>query len=212
MRAEPTLTGRAGLVVWAVRLEWFSVLWGLASASWSVTAGLLAGSLGVLGLGLNVIADVAGSASLVWRFKVEQSDPDRAARAEARAVVVVAAGLTLVAVFLGVDSIRALLSGSGPGRSTSALVSAGTAVVVSAPLGAAKYRIGRRIASSALRGDGTLSCLSAGLGIVALLGLLLDRLAGWWWADRAAALAAATFAATEAVRVLHDRPRPPHLT
>lgn len=89
----------------ALTLSYVSVAWGLIAGVSSITAGLLAGSLGVLGLGLNVLADVAGSIGLIWRFGVERRDPKRGLRAEARASIVVAAGLGLVAITLTVAAI-----------------------------------------------------------------------------------------------------------
>jgi divalent metal cation (Fe/Co/Zn/Cd) transporter len=119
----------------------------------------------------------------------------------------VAGGLAVVAIFLGTEAIRALATESAPGRSISAIVSAGAAAVVLTPLGLAKYRVGIALRSAALKGDGTLSAISAALGVVALAGLLAQMLFGWWWADRFAALVAAFVAAGEAARVFLQRPR-----
>jgi divalent metal cation (Fe/Co/Zn/Cd) transporter len=197
---------RGPLLASALALSYFSVVWGLIAGAWAITAGLLAGSLGVLGLGLNVLADVAGSIGLIWRFGVERSDPERGIHAEARASLVVASGLGLVAITLTAASINDLLSHSVPGHSLLALSSAAASAVVLAPLGRAKYRTGRLLGSHALMGDGTLSGIGAALGVLALLGLLTEQLLGWWWADRATALCVAAVAATEAVRVIRTRP------
>ena len=197
---------RRTLLSRALTLSYLSVLWGVVAGSVSVTAGLLAGSLGVLGLGLNVLADVAGSIGLVWRFGVEKRDPARGHRAEARASLVVAVGLSVVGVTLSVAAINGLVSGSGPTRSVLAMASAGVSAVVLAPLGVLKYRTGKALHSHALKGDGTLSGMGAALGVLALLALVADRVFGWWWADRAAALAVAAVAGGEAVRVLRMRP------
>ena len=202
---------RRELLARALTLSYVSVVWGFAAGAFSVTAGLLAGSLGVLGLGLNTLADVAGSIGLVWRFGVERRHPARGHGAEARASVVVATGLSVVAVTLTVAAINGLVSGSGPQNSVLAMVSAGVSAVVLAPLGVAKYRTGTALNSHALKGDGTLSAMGAALGILALLALLADRYLGWWWADRVAALVVAAIAGAEAVRVLRMRPDPPEL-
>jgi divalent metal cation (Fe/Co/Zn/Cd) transporter len=184
-----------------------SVVWGLGVGTWSITAGLLAGSLGVLGLGLDLVADVAGSISLIWRFRLERSDPVSADRAEARASVVVVVALILTATVLTAASVQALVAGTAPDNSLSALLSAAVSVLVLAPLAIAKRRVGTALSSSALRGDGTLSGIGALLGILALLGLLAHRYLGWWWADRVAALGAALIAVVEARRVLRNRPQ-----
>lgn len=198
---------RQRILTWALTLEYVSIAWGLISATWSVTAGLLAGSLGVLGLGLNVVADVAGSLGLVWRFRLEQRDPDRAERAEARVSLVVAGGLGLVAAFLAAEAIRNLIAGSVATESVSAMTSAGAAAAIGTPLGIAKRRAGSELHSAALEGDGAMTIIGAALGVLALLALVADRALGWWWADRVAALAAASAAAGEAVRVFWKRPR-----
>jgi divalent metal cation (Fe/Co/Zn/Cd) transporter len=197
---------RHRLLVRALKLSYFSIVWGLIAGAGSVLEGVLAGSLGVLGLGLNVLADVAGSIGLVWRFGVERRDSTRGLRAEARASLVVASALSLVAVSLAVAAINDLVSGSVPRHSLSAMIAAGVSAVVLAPLGYFKYRTGSELASHALMGDGTLSAMGAALGVLALLGLLTDQLFGWWWADRVAALAVAAVAAAEAIRVLRMRP------
>jgi divalent metal cation (Fe/Co/Zn/Cd) transporter len=194
------------LLVRALTLSYVSVGWGLIAGASSITAGLLAGSLGVLGLGLNILADVAGSIGLIWRFGVERRDPKRGVRAEARASFVVATGLTLVAITLTVAAIGDLVAHSVPEHSVFAMVSAGVSAVVLAPLGWAKHRTGRLLGSHALMGDGTLSAIGAALGVVALLGLLAEQLLGWWWTDRVAALCVAVVAATEAIRVVRMRP------
>ncbi len=197
---------RHRLLVRALRLSYFSVAWGLVAGASAITAGLLAGSLGVLGLGLNVLADVAGSIGLVWRFGVERGDPTRGLQAEARASIVVATALGLVAITLTVAAINDLLSRSVPEHSLFAMVSAGVSAVVLAPLGWAKYRTGRRLGSHALMGDGTLSGIGAALGVLAVLGLLAEQALGWWWADRVTALCVALVASTEALRVIRMRP------
>ena len=187
-------------------LSYFSVAWGLIAGVWAVTTGLLAGSLGVLGLGLNVLADVAGSVGLVWRFGVERRDPTRGLRAEARASIVVASALILVAITLTITAINDLVSHSVPQHSVQAMIAAGVSAVVLAPLGWAKYQTGSLLQSHALMGDGTLSAIGAALGVLALLGLLTDQLFGWWWADRVAALVVVVVASAEAIRVIRTRP------
>ena len=87
---EDTTLGERHASVQVALLSVVSVIWGLGVGVLSITVGLLAGSLGVVGLGLDVLADVAGSAGLVWRFRQERSDPTSADRAEARASAVVA--------------------------------------------------------------------------------------------------------------------------
>ena len=206
---EDAVVGERELLVHrAIRLSVFSVVWGVGAGTWSITAGLLAGSLGVLGLGLDLVADVAGSISLIWRFRRERTDPEAADHAEALASIVVVVALLLTATVLTVASVHALVARTAPDNSLSATLSAAISVLVLAPLAAAKRTVGIDLSSSALRGDGTLSGIGATLGVLALAGLLANRYLGWWWADRVAALGAAGIALFEARRVLRNRPHP----
>jgi divalent metal cation (Fe/Co/Zn/Cd) transporter len=193
------------LLVRALRLSVASVAWGVVSASVAVTAGLLAGSLGVLGVGLNVIGDVAGSMVLVWRFRVELRDPTVDESGERVATFVVAGALMLVAFVLTAEAVVALATGTGPTSSVLGLVAAAANVVVLPPLGLAKRRTGAALGSQALRGDGSLSMIGGGLGLIAVGGLVLNSTLGWWWADRVAALIVAAVAATESTRLLREQ-------
>jgi divalent metal cation (Fe/Co/Zn/Cd) transporter len=199
---------RTRLLVAALWLSSFSVAWGTLSGGVSVTIGVLDGSLGVLGLGLNVLADVTGSAVLIWRFRAELRHTGHADMVEARATAVVAAALGTVSIVLAVAAIDALAVGSRPESSVPGLVTAGLAFVVLSPLAYAKRRVGAELGSRALRGDGTLSGIGAAVALLALTGIALDRSFGWWWADRVAALIVAGIAAVEAVRLVRGRPMP----
>ena len=191
----------------ALWLSAFSVAWGAVSGGVAVAVGVHDGSLGVLGLGLNVLADLVGSAVLIWRFRGELRHADHLDRLEARAAGVVSAALGTVSVVLAAGAIHALAVGSQPGSSTLGLVTAGLGLVVLSPLAYAKHRVGAELRSRALRGDGTLSAIGAAVALLALTGLALDQLFGWWWADRVAALIVAAIAAVEAVRLrMYARP------
>jgi divalent metal cation (Fe/Co/Zn/Cd) transporter len=196
---------RAGLVATALRLSVVSVAAGVALGGLSVTVGVLDHSLGVLGTGLGVLADVAGSVVLIWRFRTEQTQPHHADRVEARAAVLVAGALGLIGAVLAVESIRALIDASHPGTSTLSLIAAGLAAVVLPPLAYLKRRTATRLASHALRGDSTLSAIGGATALLALVGLLLFRAFGWWWADRIVALIVAGVAALESYSVAHSQ-------
>jgi divalent metal cation (Fe/Co/Zn/Cd) transporter len=162
---------------------------------------VLDGSLGVLGLGLNTLADLIGSAVLIWRFRAELRRAGHADHVEARAAVIVAAALGTVSVTLAAGAIHALAVASRPESSVLALIAAALGFVVLSPLAYAKRRVGAQLESRALRGDGTLSGIGAAIALLALTGLALDRSFGWWWADRVAALIVAGIAAVEAFRL-----------
>ncbi|MBO0768893.1 MAG: cation transporter [Solirubrobacterales bacterium] len=186
----------------ALALSWLSVTFGIASGAVSVVTGLLAHSLGVLAAGLAVLADVSGSVVLIWRFRVERHEPDRAARVEARAAAVVAAALGVVSLALVVESVSALIQGSHPGSSLVTVITAAVSILVLVPLAWRKRVTAFRLGSDALKGDSTLSAIGASTAVLALVGLLLFRAFGWWWADRVVALVVAMVAAGEAYRTV----------
>lgn len=182
----------------ALRLVSVSVVFGVASGTVSVITGLHGHSLGVFAVGLGVLADVTGSATLIWRFRAERYRPGQSAAHEWRAAVIVAVTLAAVTVVLTAESVSTLASGSRPGTAAITLIAAGVSFAVLTPLAFAKRRLGRQMGSRALQGDGTLSGIGAATSLLALAALALNSTLGWWWADRVAALIVAAVAAVEA--------------
>ena len=201
--------GRTGQVRRALRLVTISVAFGLASGAVSVASGLRGHSLGVLAVGLGVLADVAGSATLIWRFRAELSQPGLAGGRERQSAVIVAAALAVVAALLVAESVLALAEGARPDASGITLAAAGTSLVVLTPLAVAKRRLGRQMGSRALQGDGSLSGIGAATSFLALAALVVSRLLGWWQADRATAVIVAAIAAAEAWSTAPRPERPP---
>jgi divalent metal cation (Fe/Co/Zn/Cd) transporter len=195
------ITRRRHLLEVALWLSLFSVAWGAISGAVSVIVGVLAGSLGVAGLGLNVLADVIGSTALVWRFRAELRHGVLRPHFEERAALVVATALGVVSLVLVVSAVNALAIGSHPGHSTISIIIAVLAIVVLAPLAYGKRRVATELGSRALKGDGALSGIGAVVALLALAGLWLDDAFDWWWADRVAAIIVAGIAAAEAARV-----------
>lgn len=199
---------RPGQVTMALRLVWVSVVFGILSGAVSVTIGLADRSLSVLAVGLGVLADVTGSATLVWRFRAERRQPGQSQAAEARAAIVVAAALAIVSAVITIQAVIALATGSRPGTSGVTLGAAAVSLVVLTPLAYAKRRLGAQMASRALQGDGTLSGIGAATSLLALTALVLYHVLGWWWTDRAAALIVAAIAAAEAWHTAPHRQPP----
>jgi divalent metal cation (Fe/Co/Zn/Cd) transporter len=193
---------RAGLIGRALRLSWISICFGLVSGAVSVGSGLADHSLGVLAAGLSVLADVTGSIVLVWRFRTERTNPERAAHVEERAARAVATALGIIAVALAFESIHALATRSHPGGGSLSVISAAASIVVLMPLAYLKRDTAIKLASHALKGDSTLSAIGASTALLALLGLFLNSAFGWWWSDRVVALVIAAVAVVEARTLL----------
>lgn len=133
--------------------------------------------------------------------------PGRSQAAEVRAAIGVVAALATVSAVIIIKAAIALATGSRPGTSNVTLIAAGASLVVLTPLAYAKRRLGARMASRALQGDGTLSGIGAATSLLALTALALYHILGWWQADRIAALIVAAIAAMEAWHTApHRRP------
>jgi divalent metal cation (Fe/Co/Zn/Cd) transporter len=191
----------------ALRLVTFSVAFGLASAAVSVTSGLQDHSLGVFAVGLGVLADVTGSATLIWRFRAEIGDPAISGRRERLSAVIVSLALAVTAVVLAAESAIALAQRSQPATSAVTLTAASLSLLVLTPLAIAKRRLGTKLTSQALQGDGALSGIGAATSFLAITALILYQLLGWWWADRVTALVVAGVAGVEAWRTAPRRHR-----
>lgn len=163
-------------------------------------------SLAVIGVGLNLLGDLAGSLALIWRFGQERTALHRAEGAERIARLTVGASLTVVAAFLAVQSIRRLAAGTGAATAVAPILVAAASVIVLPPLARAKRRAGTSLGSLALRGDGTLSGIGAAIALLALVGLLVSRTLGWWWADAVVALIVSLIAAGEARAIFAPTP------
>jgi divalent metal cation (Fe/Co/Zn/Cd) transporter len=195
------ISDRAELVVAALRLSYFTIAWNGAVGVAALVVSVLDGSLALAGLALTALLDSSASVVLVWRFRTERHDPLAAERLERRAQAWVALTMLVVALYVGVQSIRALKDGSDPEASAFGVILATASLVVLPWLGRLKLRVASRLASKALRGDGILTAASAALAAVALAALIANSAFGWWWADPAAALLIATALAIEATRI-----------
>ena len=196
------------MVTQALWLVSVSVAFGALSGTVSVITGLQGHSLSVFAVGLGVLADVTGSAVLIWRFRAERHQPGQSGSQETRAAIIISVALAVVSVVLMVESVTALVNGSRPGTSGITLVAAAVSLTVLTPLAYAKRRLGKQMASRALQGDGALSGIGAATSLLALISLALYHALGWWWADRTAALAVAVVAAAEAWHTAPDHSSP----
>jgi divalent metal cation (Fe/Co/Zn/Cd) transporter len=194
-------SNRATLLVYALRLSFFTTVWNGVVGAAALVVSFIDGSLALAGFALNALLDSSASVVLVWRFRKEQRDPVAAERLERRAQYWIVLAMLLVALYVGVQGIRALADGSHPEASAFAVILAAVSLVVLPWLGRSKLRVASDLTSQSLRGDGILTVAAAALAAITLTALLVNSAFGWWWADPAAALLIATALAIEATRV-----------
>ncbi|HEX5241434.1 MAG TPA: cation transporter [Candidatus Limnocylindrales bacterium] len=163
----------------------------------AVVVGLALGRLSLLGFGFDSAVDSVASVVLIWRFRIESAEPHRAARAEHVAERVVGIVLLVLAAYLAISSIQALLAGAHPEASGLGIGISVVSVLALPPLALAKRRVATALESGALRGDSSLTGLAAILAAVSLLGFGLTELAGIAGADAVGGLIVAAVMARE---------------
>ena len=174
-----------------------SVVIGLVAAVAAITFGLGSGSLSLVGFGLDASIDSAASAALVWRFRIERRDRERADRVEHAAERIVGSVLVAAALVLTIGAVRALLTSGQARASTAHVVLLVVSLVLLPPLAVAKRRVAIRLGSAALRNDALLTGAAALLALVALLAAVLAETLGLWWADATGTLVIAAVLARE---------------
>lgn len=185
------LVARERLQRRGVRLEWFTVVWNVAEALVAIAAGLAAGSIALIGFGVDSGVEVVAASALLWRFRHAKAEASEAEHrhAEQRALYVVSATFFALGVYIAFEAIQGLASRDEPESSTVGLILALVSLVVMPALAYAKQRTGHALASRALQADAVETWVCAYLSLALLVGVGLNLAFGWWWADPIAALA-----------------------
>ena len=192
---------RKALLRKASRLEYLTVGWNVVEGVIAVGAALAAGSVALMGFGLDSFVESTSGLILLWRLSKEQGSPETSAedieRLDRRAHRLVAATLFLLAAYIAIDSGLALWNGEHPEVSIVGLGLVSLSIGFMWWLAQAKSQTAQKLNSGALQADSfqTLACWW--LSIVTLVGLSLNAAFGWWWADPVAALGVAIFIARE---------------
>jgi len=194
-------TPRATLVRRGRWLEYFTIGYNSLEGLVAVVAGLIAGSIALVGFGFDSLIEVTSGAVLLWRL---HSDVDevRRERVEAIALRIVGACFVVLAIWVSYDSIKSLMRREAPDESFVGIVLAAVSLVVMPLLVRAKRRVARAINSGALMADSKQTELCTYLSAILLGGLLLNALLGWWWADPVAALIMVPIIVKEGIEAL----------
>lgn len=202
----PVLTpGRAGQLDHALSLEYLSVGWNVIEGFIGVGAALAAGSVALLGFGLDSFVECASALVLVWRLRSERDAAaagralDRAAieRLDRRAHRLVGLSLFLLAAYVAGDALWMLWRRERPEPSPVGIALTALSLGVMVWLARAKRRAAARLASRALQADSFQTTACWWLSLVTLGGIGLNALFAWWWADPLAALGMTWFLVAE---------------
>jgi divalent metal cation (Fe/Co/Zn/Cd) transporter len=175
----------------ALWLEYFTVGWNIVEGVVAIVAGVIAGSVALIGFGADSAIEVASAVGLLWRLR--KAGPDapvsEESAAEKRALYVVAATFFLLAVYITYESVTALIRHEEPLTSPVGVVLAALSLAVMPALAFAKQYVGKQMGSSALVADAKETWVCSYLSLSLLIGVGAYALLGWWWADPIGALA-----------------------
>jgi divalent metal cation (Fe/Co/Zn/Cd) transporter len=183
--------------IWVRRAQLLAGLgvgWHAVEAAVAVLAGLLAGSIALVGFGADSVVEALAGFIVLWRFAATRASSEEAER---RAQQLIALSFFLIAAYVGVEAIRTLLSGEIPRASWLGIGLALVTTVTMPLLARAKARVGDCLNSAATKSEGQQNMLCAYLSVALLVGLGANAVLGWWWADPLTALLIAGVAVKE---------------
>jgi divalent metal cation (Fe/Co/Zn/Cd) transporter len=177
-------------------LSWLSLAYMTAEGVVAVLAAAWAGSVALLGFGLDSAIEGLASVITVWRFTGSRTLSETA---EARAQKAVAVTFFLLAPYIGYEAISALVAGERAATSWLGITLSVASLIVMPILGIAKKRLATQLDSAATAGEGAQNLLCAYLAAAVLAGLLANTALGWWWLDPLVGLGIAALAVYEGV-------------
>jgi divalent metal cation (Fe/Co/Zn/Cd) transporter len=185
---------RDRLIRWAKLLAWSSLAWMTLEGAVAIAAGIAAGSIALIGFGIDSAIEGMASVVIIWRFWGSRALSEAAER---RAQKLVAVQFFILAPYVAIEAMRALVTGHEADASWLGIGLTIASAALMPAFGIAKRRIGARLGSAATAAEGSQNMLCAYLSVAVLAGLLGNALAGWWWLDPLAALFIAYVAVRE---------------
>ena len=181
--------GREAALRQGITLEGVTVGYNALEGLVAIGAGIAAGSVALTGFGIDSVIEVTSGALIWWRLRAELGLAPLGPTVERRAAR--GAGFLLLALglYIVTDSVRVLVTGSHPESSPIGIGLTVVSLIVMPLLARGKLRVAASLGSRALRADAHETIVCAWLSATTLLGLGLNAVLGWWWADPAAALA-----------------------
>lgn len=192
----PNAVARAALVRRGLRLNYATIAYNTLEAVVSLAAGIVAGSVALVGFGIDSVIELTASGAAQWRLRADV-DHHRRERVERATVRLIGWSFLALAAYVAVDSALSLWHRERPDRSVIGTVVLALSVIVMPVLARAKRRVARELGSATLEADAMQTSLCAYLSVIALAGVALNAAAGWWWADPVAALTMVPIIANE---------------
>ena len=199
--SENAVLDRLAVVHRGRRLEYFTIGWNLIEGGVAIVAGVFAGSIALVGFGLDSFIEVTSGLTLLWRMSVD-ADVHRRELSEKRALRIVGACFLLLAVYVAYESASDLWSRKRPEHSVPGIILACVSLIVMPLLSRAKRKIGSALGSAAMHADAKQTEFCTYLSAILLVGLLLNATLGLWWADPVAGLVMVPIITNEGVEGL----------
>lgn len=191
---------RQGALDRALRLEYLTVGWNLLEGALAVAAALAAGSVAIMGFGIDSFVECASALIMIGRLRAEREgnlDAHDLEALEHRARRLIAASLLALSAYVAIDALQTLQAGKHPEFSAPGVGLLLVSIALMLWLARAKRRLAIELGSGALEADAVQTTACFWLSVAALAGVGLNGLLGWWWADPAAALVIAGLVAYE---------------
>jgi divalent metal cation (Fe/Co/Zn/Cd) transporter len=196
---------RKRLALRGKHLEYFTITWNSLEGLIAVGAGAIAGSISLVGFGVDSFIEVTSGAALLWRMSTDADERHRERR-EKLTLRIVGASFLALAAFVGFEAISNLLARRGPEESVIGVALACASLIVMPLLSRAKRRVGRAMNSAAMQADARQTEFCTYLSAILLTGLLLNLAWSIWWADAVAALVMVPIIAKEGFEGLRGDP------
>jgi divalent metal cation (Fe/Co/Zn/Cd) transporter len=180
------------------RLEYFAITWNSLEGLVALIAGALAGSISLVGFGVDSFIEVTSGTVLLWRMSVD-ADVRSRERNERLSLRIVGVCFIALAAYITYESVSDLLSRKPPEHSIPGIALACVSLIVMPLLARAKKKIGSELGSAAMHADARQTDFCVYLSAILLVGLLLNAGLGWWWADPIAALVMVPIIAKEGI-------------
>jgi divalent metal cation (Fe/Co/Zn/Cd) transporter len=187
------------------RLEYFTIAWNSLEGLVAVIAGGIAGSISLVGFGIDSFIEVTSGATLLWRMSVD-ADEHRRERSERLSIRIVGACFIALAIYVAYEAVSDLIGRKRPAHTIPGIILACVSLVVMPILSRKKKRVARELGSAAMRADAKQTDFCVYLSSILLAGLLLNTALGWWWSDPVAALVMVPIIAKEGVEGLQRDP------
>ena len=190
----PAEAARRRLLRRAHALLYLTVAWNIVEGVVAVGSGVVAGSIALVGFGLDSFIEVFAALTLLWRLRHEG---EAAERAERRALTLIGLTFLLLAAYVLAQAIFTFVGREEPAESPVGIVLSLVSLAVMPGLGLAKRFCALRLGSRALVAESLETLICSYLSLTLFIGLFLNAALGWWWADPAAALAMVPWLAKE---------------